>query len=83
VTTTVAVLGATGSIGRQTLDVVAASGGAYEVDSIGANSNVAMLAEQAPTAVERLSEAAQRPRSAGPCCGMEADSFERTRIRAE
>jgi len=45
--TSVAVLGSTGSIGTQTLDVVEQSGGAYEIVAIGANSNVDLLAEQA------------------------------------
>ena len=46
-TTTVAVVGSTGSIGTQTLDVVAAEAGRYEVTAIGANSSVDLLAEQA------------------------------------
>ncbi|HEX7168001.1 MAG TPA: 1-deoxy-D-xylulose-5-phosphate reductoisomerase [Acidimicrobiales bacterium] len=45
--TTVAVVGSTGSIGTQTLDVVRAEGERYEVTAIGANSNVDALAEQA------------------------------------
>ena len=40
-------MGSTGSIGKQTLDVVAASGGAYEVAVLAANSNVELLAAQA------------------------------------
>src|SRR5438105_3789768 len=45
--TTVAVLGSTGSIGTQTLDVVAASDGAYEVIAIGAARSIDRLVEQA------------------------------------
>jgi 1-deoxy-D-xylulose-5-phosphate reductoisomerase len=45
--TTVAVLGSTGSIGTQTLDVVAQSDGAYEVVALGAARRVDLLAEQA------------------------------------
>ena len=45
--TTVAILGSTGSIGTQTLDVVAASGGAYEVVALGAARSVDLLVEQA------------------------------------
>ena len=45
--TTVAVLGATGSIGTQTLDVVRAEPGRYEVVALGACRSVDLLAEQA------------------------------------
>jgi 1-deoxy-D-xylulose-5-phosphate reductoisomerase len=45
--TTVAVLGATGSIGTQTLDVVRAEPGSYEVTVLGAYGSVETLAEQA------------------------------------
>jgi len=45
--TTVAVLGSTGSIGTQTLDVVAAEGDRYEVVALGAWSSVELLARQA------------------------------------
>ena len=45
--TSVAVLGSTGSIGTQTLDVVARAAGAYEVVALGAARNVDVLAEQA------------------------------------
>jgi len=47
VTTTVAVLGSTGSIGTQTLDVVRAEPGRYEVVALGAARSVDLLAEQA------------------------------------
>jgi 1-deoxy-D-xylulose-5-phosphate reductoisomerase len=47
VATTVAVMGSTGSIGTQTLDVVAASGGRFEVTVLAAHSNVELLAAQA------------------------------------
>lgn len=45
--TTVAVLGSTGSIGTQTLDVVGQSGGAYEITALGAARSIDLLAEQA------------------------------------
>ncbi|MET0882765.1 MAG: 1-deoxy-D-xylulose-5-phosphate reductoisomerase, partial [Acidimicrobiales bacterium] len=45
--TSVAVLGATGSIGTQTLDVVRAEPGRYEVVALGACRSVDALAEQA------------------------------------
>ncbi len=43
----VTVLGSTGSIGRQTLEVIAASNGEYEVLGISGDRNAALLAEQA------------------------------------
>ena len=43
----IAVLGSTGSIGRQTLDVVRAYPDRFEVVALAARSNVALLAEQA------------------------------------
>jgi 1-deoxy-D-xylulose-5-phosphate reductoisomerase len=46
-TTTVAIAGSTGSIGTQTLEVVAAEPERYEVVAIGAGSSVAQLAAQA------------------------------------
>lgn len=45
--TTLAVLGSTGSIGTQTLDIVRASGGSYEIEALGAATSVETLAEQA------------------------------------
>ena len=45
--TTVSVVGSTGSIGTQTIDVVARSGGRFRVSAIGANSNIDDLASQA------------------------------------
>src|SRR5437868_9302401 len=42
-----AILGATGSIGTQALDVVRAEPDAYEVVALGASSSVELLAEQA------------------------------------
>jgi 1-deoxy-D-xylulose-5-phosphate reductoisomerase len=45
--TRVAIAGSTGSIGVQTLDVVAASDGAYEVVALAAGSSSAVLIEQA------------------------------------
>ena len=44
---TVAVVGSTGSIGTQTLDVVDAAGGAFRVQAIGAHSSIRLLADQA------------------------------------
>jgi 1-deoxy-D-xylulose-5-phosphate reductoisomerase len=49
VTVKVALAGSTGSIGRQTLEVVAASNGRYEVVSLAASSNEAALREQIAT----------------------------------
>jgi 1-deoxy-D-xylulose-5-phosphate reductoisomerase len=46
-TTTVAIAGSTGSIGTQTLDVVAAEPDRFEVVAVGAGSSVEALAEQA------------------------------------
>jgi 1-deoxy-D-xylulose-5-phosphate reductoisomerase len=46
-TTTVSVVGSTGSIGTQALDVVAAEGDRYEVVALGAATSVDLLAEQA------------------------------------
>ena len=45
--TTVAVLGSTGSIGTQTLDVVAAEPDRFEIVALGAGSSVEQLAAQA------------------------------------
>ena len=45
-TVKVALAGSTGSIGRQTLEVVAASNGRYEIVSLAASSNEAVLREQ-------------------------------------
>ena len=45
-TVKVALAGSTGSIGRQTLEVVAASRGRYEIVSLAASSNEAVLREQ-------------------------------------
>jgi 1-deoxy-D-xylulose-5-phosphate reductoisomerase len=42
-----AVMGSTGSIGRQTLDLVREDPGSFEVLALGAHSNVRMIAEQA------------------------------------
>ena len=44
---TVAIVGSTGSIGTQALDVVAAEGDRYEVVALGAATSVELLAEQA------------------------------------
>ena len=45
--TRVAVLGSTGSIGRSTLEVIAASGGRLQAIALSAHANVELLAEQA------------------------------------
>jgi 1-deoxy-D-xylulose-5-phosphate reductoisomerase len=45
--TTVALLGSTGSIGTQTLDVVDGADGRFDIDVLGAHRNIEMLAEQA------------------------------------
>jgi 1-deoxy-D-xylulose-5-phosphate reductoisomerase len=42
----IAILGSTGSIGRQALDVIAAHPGRFEVVGLAGNANVALLAEQ-------------------------------------
>jgi 1-deoxy-D-xylulose-5-phosphate reductoisomerase len=52
--TTVAVLGSTGSIGTQTLEVVAASDGEYEVVALGAARSIDLLAEQAKAVRPRV-----------------------------
>ena len=44
--TTVGVFGSTGSVGTQTLDLIAADPGRYDVVALAAGSNVALLAEQ-------------------------------------
>lgn len=43
----IAILGATGSIGRNTLDVIQSLPGRFEVTALAAGSNIAVLAEQA------------------------------------
>ena len=45
--TTVAVMGSTGSIGTQTLEVIAAEPDRFEVSALGAASSVELLADQA------------------------------------
>jgi 1-deoxy-D-xylulose-5-phosphate reductoisomerase len=52
--TTVAVLGSTGSIGTQTLDVIAQSDGEYEVVALGALRSIDLLAEQAKAVRPRV-----------------------------
>ena len=44
---TVTVLGSTGSVGRDTLDLIARSSGEYAIEALTANTNYALLAEQA------------------------------------
>jgi 1-deoxy-D-xylulose-5-phosphate reductoisomerase len=62
--TTVAVLGSTGSIGTQTIDVVEQSGGAYEITAIGAARNVDLLVEQAKAIRPRVVAIADESRAA-------------------
>lgn len=50
----VTVLGATGSIGRSTVEILAAGGARYEVEALVANGNAALLAEQARALGARL-----------------------------
>jgi 1-deoxy-D-xylulose-5-phosphate reductoisomerase len=56
------ILGSTGSIGRSTLDVVLSHPDAFEVEALVANSNVALLAEQARAARARLAVTADAAR---------------------
>jgi 1-deoxy-D-xylulose-5-phosphate reductoisomerase len=51
--TNIAILGATGSIGRNTLEVIEGSGGALRAVALSAHRNVALLAEQARRARPR------------------------------
>ena len=44
---TITVLGSTGSVGRDTLDLIARSSGEYTVEALTANTNYVLLAEQA------------------------------------
>jgi len=74
----VALLGSTGSIGRQALDVAASNPDRIEIVALAANASAEMLAEQAvafnvrdlalasPAAAERASMLADRPVAAGP-----------------
>ena len=64
VTTTVAIAGSTGSIGTQTLDVVAAEPDRFEVVAIGANSSVETLAAQAHTVRPKIVALADDTRAA-------------------
>jgi 1-deoxy-D-xylulose-5-phosphate reductoisomerase len=50
----VTVLGSTGSVGCNTVELLAADPGAYEVEALAAHRNVALLAEQAKTLHARL-----------------------------
>ena len=52
--TTVSVVGSTGSIGTQTLDVVAAEADRFEITAIGARSSIDLLAEQAAAVRPRI-----------------------------
>ena len=62
--TTVAVLGSTGSIGTQTLDVVAAEPDRFEIVALGANSSVQDLARQARQVHPEVVAIADRDRAA-------------------
>ena len=61
--TSVAVLGSTGSIGTQTLDVVEQAGGEYEIVALGAARNVDLLAEQAKAVRPRVVAIADESRA--------------------
>ena len=74
---TLTVLGSTGSIGRNTLDVVARHPGAFHVHALAAHSNVDVLARQVETfrpavAVVYDAEAADRLRELRPAGGRTA-----------
>jgi 1-deoxy-D-xylulose-5-phosphate reductoisomerase len=62
--TTVAILGSTGSIGTQTLDVVRAEPDRFEVVALGAFSSVEVLAEQAAEMRPRIVAIADQTRAA-------------------
>jgi 1-deoxy-D-xylulose-5-phosphate reductoisomerase len=62
--TPVALLGSTGSIGRQTLDVVRAEPGRYDVVALGAGSSVEELARQAEEVRPRVVAVADAGRAA-------------------
>jgi 1-deoxy-D-xylulose-5-phosphate reductoisomerase len=62
--TTVAICGSTGSIGTQTLDVIAASGGDLEVVAIGASRSVDVLVEQAEALRPKVVAIADESRAA-------------------
>jgi len=64
VTTTVAVLGSTGSIGTQTLDVLARSGDAFEVVALGAARSVDLLVAQATAVRPKVVALADASRAA-------------------
>jgi len=64
VTTTVAVLGSTGSIGTQTLDVIAQSGDAFEVVALGAARSVDLLVAQATAVRPKVVALADASRAA-------------------
>ena len=63
--TTVAVVGSTGSIGTQTIDVVRATREQYDVVAIGAHSSVDALVEQAATLRPRVVAVADPAKAAG------------------
>lgn len=63
--TSVAIMGSTGSIGTQTLEVIAASGDRFDVDSLGAHGgNLALLAAQARAVRPRTVALADASRAA-------------------
>jgi 1-deoxy-D-xylulose-5-phosphate reductoisomerase len=64
VATTVSIVGSTGSIGTQTLDVVAREGDRYEVVALGAGSSVEQLAEQAQAVRPKVVAIADASRAA-------------------
>ena len=69
-TTRVAVMGSTGSIGTQTLDVVAAEAGEFEVVALGASSSVDLLIEQAKAARPAVVAIADETKAAAVANGV-------------
>jgi len=63
--TTVALVGSTGSIGRQAVEVVRAEAGRYEVTALGAHRSVDVLVEQAAELRPRVVAVADRSAAAG------------------
>ena len=63
---TVTVLGSTGSVGRNTLDLIGRKPGRYAVEALTANVNEALLAEQARRFRPRLTAVADEIPLSGP-----------------
>ncbi len=68
--TRVAVMGSTGSIGTQTLDVIAAEAGEYEIVALGASSSVELLVEQAKAVRPEVVAVADEARAAAVADGV-------------